>query len=691
MDNDEVAEEEDAAEEDDDVEVGSTGRVRVEPGPSFTPISSGIPALVLSTVEDKSTLSTDIKCSDYVKAWKRLTVHQAPNILTIALKRFQSGRFGKLNKRVTFPEMLDLGPYMSESGNGTDLYRLYAVVVHVDMLNASFFGHYICYTQDFCGNWYRIDDCKVMKVELEEVLAQGAYMLLYSRLHVRQPCLKPFGPSMGEKERLLEVQVGSQGSSNMSEQYGNAQSGSSLTRPGDLSSDISLQSSAESADMDLVHSTEVGPDPIIEDQEDVGLDISQAGPSDPACSDSVGLVHLSNGAEKDPSIEIIHRESIDSDFLIKQSLAVRSNTTLSQENDISSSADCNDEEVNDTISNHSNVLCSSESPSDDTFPRNSSTTSAPNANLDNASTFAEEANGVLMHNRSSSTTGTTRSGKAFRAIDAVRDKATSSCRRKPLFTPGFLDKPTRKKAAPKDDKAQSQPEDLGGTQVVSSGSQFCEPVLSHLDDHKVDVHEDVHLDSLPANGMGLLNLKELVMPQSPNGDKNWSSNGGTVRISPTSNTECNGTSSVENVHIHDLWSATPSGNGRDDSLDFRNSEVLVGRSEFLVGKLEASCNGFLDKSISSQNGSNGCERDKRSLTICEKDSISDMSLCNELLGAEVAKQPEGISRDVPYPETDSGRVADSLPDGAGPYGLGPCWENSKDTNLNCKRPRQERD
>lgn len=73
----------------------------------------------------------------------------------------QSGRFGKLNKRVTFPETLDLSPYMSEVEDGNDVYKLYAVIVHVDMLNASFFGHYICYVKDFHGNWYRIDDCKV--------------------------------------------------------------------------------------------------------------------------------------------------------------------------------------------------------------------------------------------------------------------------------------------------------------------------------------------------------------------------------------------------------------------------------------------------------------------------------------------------------------------------------------------------
>lgn len=72
----------------------------------------------------------------------------------------QSGRFGKLNKRVTFPMELDLTPYMS-STDGSDLYDLYAVVVHLDMLNASFFGHYICYIKGSRGFWYKIDDCKV--------------------------------------------------------------------------------------------------------------------------------------------------------------------------------------------------------------------------------------------------------------------------------------------------------------------------------------------------------------------------------------------------------------------------------------------------------------------------------------------------------------------------------------------------
>lgn len=129
------------------------------------------------------------RCKCYVKARKQLTVHEAPNILTIALKRFQSGKFGKLNKRVIFPEVLNMKPYMSGMGDKPPSYKLYAVVVHLDMMNASFSGHYVCYVKNSQGAWYKIDDSKVKQVELDRVLAQGAYMLLYSRSSPRPPAV----------------------------------------------------------------------------------------------------------------------------------------------------------------------------------------------------------------------------------------------------------------------------------------------------------------------------------------------------------------------------------------------------------------------------------------------------------------------------------------------------------------------
>ncbi|GLJ38128.1 hypothetical protein SUGI_0776230 [Cryptomeria japonica] len=129
------------------------------------------------------------RCKSYVKAQKWLTVHEAPNILTIALKRFQTGSFGKLNKIVAFPEVLDMSPYMSGKGDKPPLYNLYAVVVHLDMLNASFFGHYICYVKDLKGAWYKIDDSKVNPVSIDAVMAEGAYMLFYSRSSPRPPAI----------------------------------------------------------------------------------------------------------------------------------------------------------------------------------------------------------------------------------------------------------------------------------------------------------------------------------------------------------------------------------------------------------------------------------------------------------------------------------------------------------------------
>ncbi|ESQ46454.1 hypothetical protein EUTSA_v10000088mg [Eutrema salsugineum] len=152
------------------------------------------------------------RCNDYVKACKRLSIRCAPNILTIALKRFQGGRFGKLNKRISFPETFDLGPYMSSGMEGSDIYKLYAVIVHLDMLNASFFGHYICFVKDFRGNWYRIDDSQVAKVELEDVLSQRAYMLLYSRVQTRPSSLRSEEVQKEKKTDALNTESSQGGS-----------------------------------------------------------------------------------------------------------------------------------------------------------------------------------------------------------------------------------------------------------------------------------------------------------------------------------------------------------------------------------------------------------------------------------------------------------------------------------------------
>ncbi|KAB2006331.1 hypothetical protein ES319_D11G337200v1 [Gossypium barbadense] len=121
------------------------------------------------------------RCAGYVRARKQLCIDEAPNILTIVLKRFQEGKYGKINKCITFPDMLDMVPFMTGTGDIPPLYMLYAVVVHLDTLNASFSGHYVSYVKDLRGNWFRIDDTEVRPVSMSQVMSEGAYILFYMR------------------------------------------------------------------------------------------------------------------------------------------------------------------------------------------------------------------------------------------------------------------------------------------------------------------------------------------------------------------------------------------------------------------------------------------------------------------------------------------------------------------------------
>ncbi|KAH7859610.1 hypothetical protein Vadar_003222 [Vaccinium darrowii] len=121
------------------------------------------------------------RCAGYVRAQKQLSIHLAPNILTIVLKRFQEGSYGKINKCITFPDMLDMVPFMTGTDDIPPLYMLYAVVVHLDTLNASFSGHYVSYVKDLQGHWFRIDDTEVQPVSTSQVMSEGAYILFYMR------------------------------------------------------------------------------------------------------------------------------------------------------------------------------------------------------------------------------------------------------------------------------------------------------------------------------------------------------------------------------------------------------------------------------------------------------------------------------------------------------------------------------
>ena len=115
-------------------------------------------------------------------AEKRFTVHRAPNVATFQLKRFDYNRIfgGKITKQITYPEILNLRPYMSECKGEAINYKLFAVLVHLGTTSNS--GHYFCYVRNSNGNWYLMDDSRVSSASLNQVLDQQAYMLFYTRI-----------------------------------------------------------------------------------------------------------------------------------------------------------------------------------------------------------------------------------------------------------------------------------------------------------------------------------------------------------------------------------------------------------------------------------------------------------------------------------------------------------------------------
>mmetsp|Transcript_6830 Transcript_6830/g.26645 ORF Transcript_6830/g.26645 Transcript_6830/m.26645 type:complete len:577 (+) Transcript_6830:212-1942(+) len=145
------------------------------------------------------------RCKDLCPATKRLTVHEAPAILVVHLKRFDHYG-GKINSPVDFTERLTLGGHMSEDAEEAGpAYRLYAMVTHSGVSVSS--GHYYAFVRkptapsfdgsgrnspavaNFYGaatnatddEWYLCDDSSVRRVNRADVFDEQAYVLFYER------------------------------------------------------------------------------------------------------------------------------------------------------------------------------------------------------------------------------------------------------------------------------------------------------------------------------------------------------------------------------------------------------------------------------------------------------------------------------------------------------------------------------
>lgn len=121
-------------------------------------------------------LISPLRCKKPVIADKRFTIHDAPMVLTVHLKRFSPlGR--KVAHHIQYDERLSLQSVMSEGQYGPS-YSLYGVICHAGSGPNS--GHYYAHVKGADGRWYEMNDESVSPTRPPTGL-KSAYMLFYIR------------------------------------------------------------------------------------------------------------------------------------------------------------------------------------------------------------------------------------------------------------------------------------------------------------------------------------------------------------------------------------------------------------------------------------------------------------------------------------------------------------------------------
>lgn len=138
--------------------------------------------------------SAKIKCSQclsYEESTKQLTMKKLPLVACFHLKRFEqsTGYHKKISSYVSFPEELDMSPFMSSAQKlknpdtssylSTDnKYSLYSVVNHRGTADS---GHYTCFIRQHKNHWFRCEDNIITKANMDDVLQSEGYLLFYHK------------------------------------------------------------------------------------------------------------------------------------------------------------------------------------------------------------------------------------------------------------------------------------------------------------------------------------------------------------------------------------------------------------------------------------------------------------------------------------------------------------------------------
>ncbi|KAL7544601.1 hypothetical protein ACHAWF_007972, partial [Thalassiosira exigua] len=147
---------------------------------STNTLEKALAKFVEEEVLDGDNMVNCSRCKTKRPVTKGLRLATAPTMLVLNYKRFaydNYGRLVRLSKPVSFPLRLELGGCMSKANRGTPPpYTLVAVLVHRG--RSCDCGHYFAYVRKGT-EWYLANDAEVTRVEIEEVLAAQAYVLVY--------------------------------------------------------------------------------------------------------------------------------------------------------------------------------------------------------------------------------------------------------------------------------------------------------------------------------------------------------------------------------------------------------------------------------------------------------------------------------------------------------------------------------
>lgn len=128
-------------------------------------------------IEPRSRRLNSGRCKKPVLAEKQFTIHEAPTVLTIHLKRFSPmGR--KIGHQLRYAERLSLQPYMSDGSFGPS-YSLFGVISHAGGGPNS--GHYYAHVKDSQDYWYEMNDESVARIGGPPLSLKNAYILFYLR------------------------------------------------------------------------------------------------------------------------------------------------------------------------------------------------------------------------------------------------------------------------------------------------------------------------------------------------------------------------------------------------------------------------------------------------------------------------------------------------------------------------------